>query len=163
MRTPTRRIAAVVASAAIMVTLSGCTQGHWVYDAPPAAGVQADEGGLKLRNILIVSNTEGRAILLGGIASRDTATEVSGITVAPEGSDGGFGEATQVSFSESIPKGRTVYLDGSSTAFDDPALQLGRLAQVTVTFSTGQSVTVKAPVMSSEHPDFSEAWTAIEG
>lgn len=162
MTTPSRRLAAVVASAACAVALSGCTQGHWVYEAPPAAGVQADDGGLKLRNILIVSDANGEAILLGGIASRDASTAVSGITVAPEGKDGAFGNPTRVNVSEDIPKGRTVYLDGSSTRFDDPALELGRLAQVTVTFSTGESVEVKAPVMSSTHPDFAEAWKSAQ-
>ena len=163
MSKPMRRFAAVVATVALAVGLSACTQGHWVYDAPPAAGTQADDGGLKLRNFLVVSDADGEAVLLGGIASRDETTEVTGIQVAPEGEDGQFGEPREVSFSEEIYKGRTIYLDGTTTAFSEPGLLLGRLANVTVSFSTGESVALDVPVMSSEHPDFADAWAAAKG
>ena len=160
MSKPMRRIAAVVATAAVSVALSGCTQGHWVYDAPPAAGVQADDGGIKLRNILVVSDSEGEAILLGGISSRDESTKVTGISIAAQKGDGEFATAQPVEFAQEIYKGRTIYLQGPTTRFTDPELNLGRLAAVTVSFSTGEQVSVEAPVMSSEHPDFKEAWTA---
>ncbi|SHI31447.1 hypothetical protein SAMN02745244_00100 [Tessaracoccus bendigoensis DSM 12906] len=162
MSKPTHRLAAIVAAAALSVTFSACTAEGWEADAPPAAGVQADDGGIKLRNFLVVSDTEGAAVLLGGIASRDESTQVTGITVAAEGSDGQFGQSEEVQFSEEISKGRTIYLDGTTTAFTDPALLLGRLAKVTVDFSTGESVTLEAPVLSSEHPDFSEAWAQAQ-
>ncbi len=162
MSKPMHRLAAIIAAATLTITLSACTQGGWVPGAPPAAGVQADDGGIKLRNFLVVSDNEGEAVLLGGVASRDETTEVTGITVAAEGADGAFGEAQEVAFSEEIFKGRTIYLDGTTTRFSDPGLTLGRLAQVTVDFSTGQSVTLEAPVMSSDHPDFSEAWNAAQ-
>lgn len=163
MSKPKRRVAAVALTALLTVTLSACTQGHWVYDSPPAAGVQADEGGLKLRNFMVVSDPQGKGILLGGIASRDESTKVTGIQVAAQKPDGSAGTSQQIPFSADIYKGKTIYLDGTTTKFSDPQLQLGRLADVTVGFSTGETVTVEVPVMSSEHPDFSKAWAAANG
>ncbi|WP_197510598.1 hypothetical protein [Tessaracoccus coleopterorum] len=88
---------------------------------------------------------------------------MTGIEIAAQGSDGEFGQPQAVSFSEEIFKGRTIYLDGTTTAFSDPGLELGRLANVTVSFSTGQNVRLDVPVMSSEHPDFAKAWTTARG
>ena len=158
MSKPMRRVAAVVATLALTVTMSACTQGPWVYDSPPAAGVQADDGGLKLRNFLVVADAEGEGILLGGIASRDEPTQVTGVTVAAEAKDGSFGQPQQIALNEQIHKGATIYLLGDTTKFSDPGLELGLLADVTVNFSTGQSVSLEVPVMSSEHPDFAKAF-----
>jgi hypothetical protein len=43
-----------------------------------------------------------------------------------------------VEFSEQIPRGQTVTLDGTRTKFTDPDLILGRLADVTVAFVTSR-------------------------
>lgn len=161
MRQPMRRAAAIVATAALAISLSACTGGHWVPDAPPAAGAQTDLGGFKLRNVAVVTNTTGEAILLAGITSRDAATEVVGITVAPELEDGSFGPSVPISFAESIPAGKTILLDGSRTQFTDEGLLLGRLAEVSVQFSNGETASLQAPVISYEHPDFAQSWAHV--
>ena len=83
MSKPMRRAAAVVATAALAVSLSACTGGRWVQEAPPAAGTQTDaaDGAIKLRNFVVVSDKSGEAILVGGITSRDAANEVTAIGV----------------------------------------------------------------------------------
>ena len=77
MRQPMRRTTALLATAALALSLSACTAGQWVADSPPAAGVQVDNGGLKLRNFLAVTDGSGEAMLLGSITSRDEAVDVA--------------------------------------------------------------------------------------
>lgn len=158
MTKPMRRIAAIVATAAMSVSLSACTQGHWVYSAPPAAGVQADEGGVKLRSFLIIADTEGDGMLVGAIATRDNPVEVTGIQVTPQVEGGAFGEPQVLEFTDSIRKGATSYLDGTTTQFTNPDLTQGLLAKVDVALGDGSTIQVEAPVMASTHPDFQEWW-----
>ncbi len=153
-----RRTAALVATAALAASLSGCTAGQWEYGAPPAAGVQADEGGLKLRNFVVVTDGGGTGMIVGGIASRDEAATVVGLGYAAELEDGSFGELNAVQFEAEVPKGRTIILDGSETTFNTSELLVGRLARVAVQFDGGQSVALSVPVVSAEHPDFADAW-----
>ncbi len=163
MSKPLSRLTALVASAALAVSLSACTASGWQEEAPPAAGAQTDVGGLKLRNFMIVSDEAGDAIVAGGITSRDEAAEVVGISVAPQAEDGSFGTAQTIAYTADLAKGATVTLDGADTLFSDPALILGRNATITVAFADGQSAAVEAPVYSSEHPDFAEEWSAAQG
>ena len=157
MSKPLSRLAALVATAALAVSMSACTAGQWVYDSAPAAGVQADNGGLKLRNVLVLTDGS-KATLLGAVASRDSATQVTGIQVAAEDESGAFGAPAPVEFQADIAKGKTVILDGTETAIDGASFVVGRLADVRVDFSPGESVQLKVPVYSSEHADFVDAW-----
>lgn len=158
MSKPLHRTAAIVAAAALAVSLSGCTAGQWQYEAPPAAGVQKDDGGIKLRNMLVVTDGEGTGMILGAIASRDEAAEVVGLGYAAEKEDGSYGELNAVPFEASIAKGKTVILDGAETRFNSSELLVGRLAEVAVVLEDGRRISLLAPVMSAEHPDFAAAW-----
>lgn len=162
MSKPMSRLTALVATAALAVSLSACTASAWVQDAPPAAGTQTDVGGLKLRNFMVVSDEAGDAVILGGISSRDAAAQVAGISVAAQAEDGTFGTAQNVAYTADLNKGGTVILDGAETRFTDPDLILGRLATVSVAFADGQTASLEAPIYSSEHPDFAEAWTEAQ-
>lgn len=156
------RLAAITAAAALAVSMSACTAGRWVYDSPPAAGVQADEGGVKLRNLMILTDGSDAA-LLGAVASRDANVAVTGLSVAAEAEDGTFGAAAPIEFQTEVGKGQTVHLDGSETPVEADDLIVGRLAEVTVGLSEGDAVTLKVPVYSAEHADFAEAWETIQG
>lgn len=158
MRQPMRRTTALLAAAALAVSLSACTAGQWVAEAPPAAGAQVETGGLKLRNFLVVTDGSGESMLLGSVTSRDEATDIKTITVAPEKADGTPADAQDLQFSTQIGEGKTITLDGADTVFSNPDVTMGRLADVSVAFSNGQVLNLKAPVMSAEHPDFAEAW-----
>lgn len=160
MSKPLRRTAAIIAAAALALSMSACTRGGWIPDSPPAAGTQSDEGGYKLRNFVVVADDSGEAKLLGGIHSRDDAAEVTGITVAAEEGFEQWGDEVDLGYTASIPRGTSVYLDGSETGFSNPDLQLGRLAQVTVTFADSTEMVLDTTVVSSEHEDFAEAYNA---
>ena len=159
MRQPMRRTTALLATAALALSLSACTAGQWVADSPPAAGVQVDDGGLKLRNFLVVTDGSGEAMLLGSITSRDEAVDIATITVAPEKSDGSFGQAQDLQFSNQVAEGKTIMLNGADMTFTNPDVTMGRLADVNVAFSNGKVLNLKAPVLSAEHADFAEAWS----
>lgn len=158
MSNPLRRTAALVATAALAVSLSGCTAGQWEYAAPPAAGVQTDDGGIKLRNFVVLSDGDGTGMILGGIASRDEPAEVVGLGYAAEKADGSYGELNAVQFTASIPAGKTIILDGAETTFDSSELLVGRLARVAVVLKNGQRISLLVPVLSADHPDFAQAW-----
>lgn len=158
MSKPLSRAAALVATVALAATLGGCTASQWQSSAPPAAGVQAEEGGIKLRNFVVVSDGEGTGMVLGSITSRDTAAQISGLGFSVELEDGSYGELTGIPFTASIPEGKTVTLEGAQTMFSDAGLQLGRLVQVAVVLDGGEQLSLLVPVMSSEHPDFADAW-----
>ncbi|GAA4890013.1 hypothetical protein GCM10025789_03090 [Tessaracoccus lubricantis] len=163
MSKPVRRFAAIIAAAALAVSMSACTRAGWVSDAPPAAGVQTEQDGYKLRNIVVVADESGQAILLGGLHSRDDAAEVTGITVAAEEGYETYGEPVDLGFTASIPRGTSVYLDGSETSFSNPELTPGRLAEVVVTFDGATQLSVHTPVMSAEHEDFAESFSTAAG
>ena len=157
-----RRVAAIVATAALAVPLSACTAGRWVYDSPPAAGVQADLEGVKLRNLMILTDGSSAA-LLGAIASRDDVVNVTDVAVAPEAEDGTFGQPAPIGFSTEVRKGQTVHLDGTESAVPADGLIVGRLAQVMVQLDNGAVMQLQVPVYSAEHADFADAWTTAQG
>ncbi len=158
MSKPLRRTAAVVASVAFAAALSGCTAGQWEPTAPPAAGVQTEEGGIKLRNFVVVSDGEGTGMVLGAIASRDEPAEIAGMGYSAQQEDGSFGEMTAIPFTASIAEGKTIVLDGAETTFTASDLLLGRLVEIAVVLEDGQRISLLVPIMSSEHPDFADAW-----
>lgn len=158
-----RRIAAWLATAAFaLTTFSGCTAGDWRYDAPPAAGVQEDVDDAKIRNVMVVSDDQGQAVLLGSVASTQPV-ELGGIQVAAEAEDGGYGMPVNIEVNASLHRDGIHKLEGSDTQFENPELLLGRLAQVTFLFADGRSAVVQAPIYSSDHVDYAEVWGEVYG
>lgn len=158
-----RRIATWLAVTTLTVGMSvGCTAGDWRYDAPPAAGTQADADTTKARNFMVIADDSGQAMLLGSVASVEPVS-IAGMVVAAEAEDNQFGEPVEIAFQADIPRDGLVKLEGEATKFEDTELQLGRLAQVTVSLGDGQALQLKVPVYSSEHPDYSETWSSVYG
>lgn len=132
---------------------AGCTAGDWRYDAPPAAGVQADEGLIKARNILLIADESGEGVLNGSIASAEAAS-LTGIVVQAETADGGRGAAVPVEITADISRNGIVKLDATNAPVSGAGLLLGRTATVAMQFADGTQLVVEAPILSSEHPDF---------
>lgn len=149
------RSAFLAAALASAVALTGCTASGWEPEAPPAAGSQAELSTLdKARNILFVVDDAGEGLMFGTIASIK-GTEVQGIAVSPELTDGSFGDPTAVDFTGSVPAKGAIRLDDESVAVSNPELNAGRLAKVTIQLSTG-TLELEAPVYASDHPDYAE-------
>lgn len=144
------RSAAVVATLALTLT-TGCTSLAWNPDTPPAAGVQAEAGPIKARNFLLVAGDDGDGVLLGSIAARESVA-LDKVVIQAETADGGRGEAVEVDASGDIRKGDVLKFEDVAVTGAD--LLPGRLAFVALQFSDGTRLTLDAPVMSAEHPDF---------
>ena len=158
-----RRMAAWLAAATLgLGALSGCTVGDWNADAPPAAGVSQETTSAKIRNVMVVADDQGQAIVLGAVYGIE-ALELGGIQVAAEAEDGQYGMPVNVETQASIGRGKMHVLSAEETQFENPELQLGRLAQVTLIFSNGEQTTLQAPVYSYEHTDYAETFAEVYG
>ncbi len=159
----TRRGLTWLAAAVITVGLTaGCTQGDWRYESVPAAGVQADAADAKVRNLMIISDPDGQALLLGAVAATEPVT-LTGVTIAVINEDGTFGDATAIDLNREISAEGIYTFEPENLQFVDPGLLLGRTAQVDVVFSDGRRASLEVPIYSFEHPDFAETWSEVYG
>ena len=159
MTMPTRRrLGTSLAALALVVGLaSGCTAGDWRYDSPPAAGVQADAGDVKVRNLMVLADDAGEGLLLGSVFSTQPL-ELSMVGVAGEQPDGTFSQPVAIDLAAAVPVNGGLTLGDSSSRVEGADLVQGRVAKVMMQFSDGTTATIEAPVMSSTHPDYEEAW-----
>jgi len=155
--TPQRRHRLWFAALALTVGLAtaGCTEGQWRYESPPAAGVQADQGDIKARNILLVADESGDGALVGALSSFE-AVKLTEVAVQAETADGGRGDAVTVDVTADIARNGVFNFDGSNAVVEGAGLLPGRLAYVAMRFDDGTQIVLDAPVMSSEHPDFTD-------
>ncbi|MDO5737088.1 MAG: hypothetical protein Q4P15_11500 [Propionibacteriaceae bacterium] len=158
-----RRFGTTIAALALVVGLaSGCTAGDWRYDAPPAAGVQQDAGPLKARNVMVLADGEGEGLLLGSVFTTQ-AVELTEVGVAAEQQDGSFAEPVLVKAEGDVPVNGSLLFGGKESRIEGADLQEGLLANVFMRFSDGTTMEVEAPVMSSTHSDYAEAWDKAQG
>ncbi len=158
-----RRIGTSLAALALVVGLaSGCTAGDWRYDSPPAAGVQQDAGPVKVRNLMVLADSEGEGLLLGSIFSTEQV-ELSQVGVAGQQPDGSYGQPVPLEISGDVPVQSSLMLGDGDSRIEGAELVEGRTAMVIMRFSDGTTSTLEAPVLSSEHPDYLEAWAKAQG
>lgn len=164
-RTPRlrRRAMATVLALTASVALSGCgfdVQTLQTYT--PAHGVNVDTEGykVKVRNLLIIADTAGKGVLSASLTGSEAAklTAVEGQALKADGSD-----ASPLEFTFSPvpiePRQLTVLTDGASPiTVTNPDLKPGLLANLRLTFDNGQSVELKAPVMSAESSIYQDAF-----
>ncbi|MCC2591974.1 hypothetical protein LKO27_00825 [Tessaracoccus sp. OS52] len=155
--TPNRRVRTWLAAAALAAVLTtGCTAGDWRYDAPPAAGVQADAGPVKARNFLVVADESGQAAVLGTIVASEDVT-LTGVAVAAEDENGERGEPVMLDLGgEEIRRNGVLKLDAGNATVEGAELLPGRLAHVALQFEDGTQLVLQTPVMSAEHADYDE-------
>lgn len=158
MPTRRRRTGTALAALALVVGLaSGCTAGDWDYDSPPAAGVQQDDGPIKVRNLMLLADGEGEGLLLGSIFSTEPL-ELVQVGVAGEQPDGSFGQPVEVPLSGDVPVQGSLMLGDSNSRVEGADLREGLTAMVIMRFSDGTTSTMEAPVLSAEHSDYTQAW-----
>ncbi|RMB62059.1 hypothetical protein [Tessaracoccus antarcticus] len=158
-----RRVGTCLAALALVVGLStGCTAGDWRYEAPPAAGVQADAGPVKVRNLMVLADAEGQGLLLGSIFTTE-AVKLTAVGVSAEQQDGTFGAPTPVALTGDVPINGGLVLGGDDSRVEKAGLQEGLLAKVMMQFSDGTTAAVEAPVLSSDNADYKAAWDKING
>ena len=161
---PTRRRLSISLAALALVAglASGCTAGDWRYDSPPAAGVQQDSGTVKARNIMVLADEQGDGLVLGSVFTTEPL-DLTQVAVAAEQEDGSFGDPVAVAVTGSVPVNQGLALGAKESRVEGAGLQEGLLADVFMEFSDGTTMTVKAPVLSSTHADYAQAWEKAQG
>lgn len=156
---PVRLLAALVVILTVAVT-AACGQDQQTLRPYTAAeGINVDIGGargVKVRNLMILSRTEGEGFLSGTLvaADRNQLTAVSGKAIKSDGSDGAPLTAT-IPSSVSLGNGVLVVLtDGPPITVKSADLQAGLLADVTLEFNPAGSVTLRVPVVNADEPPY---------
>ena len=137
----------LTASAALLsvALLSGCTAAG--KDAPTSKirqvtdGVEKDSGAIKLRNILLVAQPDGSAVLVGTIVNQDaTADAISSMSVN--------GVAAKITGPVALAQNTPVIFSGDSAtahaSFPSVNLTPGQRAEITVTFGKAAGVKLNA-------------------
>lgn len=150
------RSAGLLFAATSALLLSGCGfDAQTLQPYTPAQGVNADIGEVKVRNLAIISDTDGNGYVSGSLVSpaNDTLDSVSGHPVMLDGSAG-----RPLTVSGGTPVALTanrlaVLTDPTaSLTVSSPDLEPGLQASVTLVFASGVQQTVKTPILSSTDP-----------
>lgn len=171
-----RAVAAVALAGALTGGLAGCGAPQTLQPYTPAAGVNADIGPegstpIKVRNLLVISKAPGQGFLSGAIVSpadqvrpdgsvtrrvpvpADALVGVSGSTLAPDNS--ADGQLAPVPANVVLPPGQMVVLTNQpAIQLTAPGLKPGLLAELTLTFKSGATTTLRVPVVDGSLPDY---------
>ena len=156
--TSVRVVAALLMVLAVSVATACGFEQQTLRPYTPAEGVNFDVGGdrgVKVRNLMILSRTEGEGFLSATMVAgdRNQLTGISGKAIKSDGTDGAPLAAT-ISSPITLESGVPVILtDGPPITVRSPDLEAGLLAEVTLQFSPAGSTTVRIPVVdASEGP-----------
>jgi hypothetical protein len=156
---PVRLVAALVLTMAVAVTAACGTDQQTLRPYTPAEGVNLDVGGergVKVRNLMILSRTEGEGFLSGTLIAvdRNQLTAVSGKAIKSDGSDGAPLTASipgPINLDPGVP---VVLTAGPELRVNSPDLQAGLTAEVTLEFNPAGAVTLRVPVVSANEPPY---------
>jgi hypothetical protein len=122
----------------------------------PAEGVNFDVGGVNLRNVMVLSRTEGEGFLSASLTASeaDSLVSVTGTAMKSDGSEGAPLTVTLPAPIEIPPGGLVVLTDGPLIEVTSADLQSGLVAKLVLTFSKAGEVTTNAPVVDAEQPAY---------
>ncbi|WP_076261793.1 hypothetical protein [Intrasporangium flavum] len=141
-----RRVSALAAGLALAAVTAGCQVNSPVQTDVayvPADGVPADVGQLAVRNLVLVGDGTGQAVVTGSAINLGTdpmtvkfvPQAAQGATAAPSGSEVPLGPREQVDLA-----GKGLQLSGVTA-------KPGTLVPVTITSSTGGTTVAQVPVL----------------
>jgi hypothetical protein len=141
-----RRAAASVVAVSALTLTSGCAMFNPVQtnqEYVPADGVPADIGKVALRDLVLVSDGEGTAVLAG--SAINTGTEDVTVQLSPQGEGGAPAGGSEL---ELGPR-EQVNLATEGLQFSDVTAKPGRLVPVAVRSSDGGTTVVQVPVLAA--------------
>lgn len=147
----TRRLTAATLMLTAALGLTACgtggsTQTNQQYQAGIGANVRT--GDVRLYNALLVANTDDTyALSVGLLNQTDAALTLDSVTVRPLG---GSGSVTAQPAQPVELQPRQLYTlgrEGEVASIDGSDIELGRYADLTLTFSNGDEVAIQAPVV----------------
>jgi len=120
----------------------------------PADGVNLQAGTVQIRNLMILSRTQGQGYLSATMSSpeRDTLIGISGTPIKPDGTDGA---PLTGALPDPIALGNNVQVvltDRPLIIVSSADLAPGLAATLTLTFSSAGQVTVRVPVVDANIP-----------
>ena len=140
--------AAVVLAAPALVSCGFDAPTDQVYT--PAEGVNDRSGSVDVLNALIVSGEDGSGTLVAALVNNDQENDDTLTGVAGAGEDGSATisiEGGQVD----VPASELVQLaDDGAVSVDTGRVQAGNFVELQFSFERGETVTVKAPVVTDE-------------
>ncbi|WP_344801948.1 hypothetical protein [Microlunatus ginsengisoli] len=123
----------------------------------PADGVNLDVGSVHVRNLMILSRTDGEGFLSASMSSpdQDALVGASGTVIKPDGSNGG-----ELTFT--FPKPVALANGTAVVLTDSPAfvtvkgegLTPGNTVDLTLEFSSAGQSTLQVPVVDANHPAY---------
>lgn len=148
---PTSRLrpVALVAVAVIGLGMTGCANYDTLDPYQPAAGVQTDAAGVKVRNLMVVSNG-GSMHLAGTVIANadDTLTKISGTALTESGDPAG-GLTISPATSIKLPADKGVKLaDSKMTVKGD--VKPGGMTQISLQFGKASPLTMTVPVVDAK-------------
>lgn len=121
----------------------------------PADGVNTEVGAVQIRNLMVLSKTDGEGFLSASISSsqNDSLTGVSGTVIKSDGSTGATLTAT-------IPSAVTLNAGAAVVLTNEPAfitlkgdgITPGLTVDLTLQFSSAGATTLRVPVVDADHP-----------
>lgn len=147
-----RRLLSAIALGACVAVTSGCSSFATLAPYTPAAGVQTNQDGIKVRNLLLVPDGDQARMVGTLIASEDDS--VTNLTAQPLKPDNEpSGSASTSSPDLQLPAGEAVSLSDSGATVTGDFVP-GLLVELTMNFEKSGDVTLLVPVMSPDDPDF---------
>ncbi|MBA3529652.1 MAG: hypothetical protein H0T91_10175 [Propionibacteriaceae bacterium] len=122
----------------------------------PAEGVNLDVGAVNIRNLLVLTRTEGQGFLSASLLSsdRDALVAVSGTPIKADGSEGAAFKAT-VPDPVALGNGQLVVLTQRNLITISSAdLKPGLTARLVLQFSTAGEATVLVPIVDANQPEY---------
>jgi hypothetical protein len=161
---PRGRRARALATAALSLTLLGAAgcgfEAQTLQPYTPADGTNLDVGAdnqLKIRNLVVVSKTDGQGIISASILS-GADDQLTGAAVVPSPLSGSPGPAVtaKVAAPIALPGGRLVVLTNQPLiTVSSPQLVAGGAASVTLQFAGSGEVALNCPVVDGNLPEWS--------
>ncbi|WP_375425830.1 hypothetical protein [uncultured Friedmanniella sp.] len=161
-----RRLRQIVAALLLSVTLTALVAGCG-FDAQtnkpytPADGTNADigtDGSLKIRNLVIISRTEGEGVVSASLVG-NTDDQLTSVSVTPIKVDGTAGSPVTAAPATPLQLGSgsfTVLTNLAPLSVKAADLTPGLTATVTMTFAKAGPVTLNCPVVDGTIPPWSQ-------
>ncbi len=143
MLTSNRRRLAAAAMVLLVPTLGACGFGYQtdqVYQ--PGIGVNNRDGNVDVLGAVVVSSVDGQGTMVASLVNEDDNNDDSLVNVTGDGLE------AQVSAPVKIAAGTLVNLaDSGAVSVTGDTIQPGKFARLTLTFESGQTTEINAPVV----------------
>jgi hypothetical protein len=143
MLTSTRRRLAVVAMVLLVPVLGACGFGYQtdkVYQ--PSVGVDNRDGNVDVLGAVVVSSVDGEGTFVASLVNKSDGKDDSLVSMT------GDGLQVQLSAPVKVAAGSLVNLaDSGAVSVTGDTVQAGKFARLTLTFESGQTTEINAPVV----------------